>query len=93
MPWHVGPRPAAGACIRHIVLRVVSAILDMLRIGLAGRYLCSKMEASRGRSLSNAILALGGNVGNVAGNFERGLQSLEEQGIKVSMCSTLSPDC
>ena len=60
---------------------------------LAGRYLCSRMEASRGRSLSHAILALGGNVGNVADTFKRGLEILEEQYVKVSMFPGLNLDC
>lgn len=51
------------------------------------------MEASRGRSLSHAILALGGNVGNVADTFKRGLEILEEQYVKVSMFPGLNLDC
>lgn len=33
--------------------------------------------------MSHAVLALGGNVGNVAEAFEQGLQRLERNGVKV----------
>ena len=36
-----------------------------------------------GRYMSHAVLALGGNVGNVAEAFEQGLQRLERNGVKV----------
>eukprot|EP00892_Ulva_mutabilis_P006603 jgi/Ulvmu1/4314/UM002_0035.1 len=41
------------------------------------------------RSMSRAVLALGGNVGNVADTFERSLQILEQHDIKVTKTSHL----
>lgn len=48
------------------------------------RRMCSWMDVSGARSVSNAILALGGNQGNVAGEFQRGLEALEDNEVKVN---------
>lgn len=54
----------------------------MIGTRLAIKYFDVGMEQRR--RLSDAILAFGGNLGNVADAFEQGLRKLEDQNVKVS---------